>query len=67
MGYVGDSKNSAVSKESIRNTRDQSRRQLKVLEEMQARKHEETAREPKTAGKMPTNNAQNAKTVTGPV
>ena len=36
-----------VSKESIRNTRDQSRRELEVLEEMQVRKHEETAREPK--------------------
>ena len=29
--------------------KDQSRRQLEVLEEMQARKHEETAREPKQA------------------
>ena len=40
---LGDSKNT-VSKESIRNTRDQSRKQFEVLEEMQ---YEETAREPK--------------------
>ena len=53
---LGDSKN-RVSKESIRNTKDQLRRQLEVLEEMQARKHEETTREPKQQRQMLTNNA----------